>query len=246
MQYIGYYYLDDYSDKLGDGIWHIKDGALYKGDIFIGDGTEENANKEVMSDELMDYDCTFYLPAIMLSPELSDTYDPIDYVSVEHNAGNHTHFTPCGETLDNKIVSAVFASDAGLYHDNIKIDKRGYYHFCMSFGETMLDGKGVGIVEMYLPSEELTAQAKNAEYNQDILMITIVTAVLSILYIITHRWIRTLEHSVDFLRKISSGITPEEIHMGKTLRLSGLERQLNILREINLDRTTAWDKDREE
>lgn len=60
-----------------------------------------------------------------------------------------------------------------------------------------------------------------------------------------HVGIVELEYSVDFLRKISGGITPEkEIRLGKTLRLSGLERQLNILREINMDRTTAWEEDR--
>ena len=139
-----------------------------------------------------------------------------------------------------------FNRETRTFFENEKIDKKSLYHFCLAFGETMEEGDNVGIVEIFIPSEDLTAQAKNAEYNQDILMITIVTAILAILYIITNRWIRTLENSVDFLRKISSGITPEEIHMGKTLRLSGLERQLNILREINLDRTAAWDKDREE
>ena len=246
MQYIGYYYLDGYSDALGDGIWHVKDGALYKGDIFIGDGTEESANKEVMSDELMEYDCTFYLPANMLSPQLSEKYAPIDYVSVNHSTGNYSQITPCGETLDRALVSAVFDNEVGVYYENIKIDKQGYYHLCMSFGETMLEGNDVGIVEMFFPAGELTAQTKKAEYNQDILVVTVVTVIFAILYLITSRWIRTLEYSVDFLRKISSGITPEDIHMGKTPRLSGLERQLNILREINLDRTTAWDKDREE
>ena len=244
MQYIGYYYLDEYSDALGDGKWSVKDGAMYKGDVFFGDGTEKNANKEVMRDELMEYDCTFYLPANKLSPELSAKYAPIDYVSVNHSVGEHSRFTPCGETLDRDTVSAVFNNEAGVYYENIKINKQGYYHLCMSFGETMLEGNDVGIVEVFFPAGELTAQAKNAEYNQDILMITVVAAIFAVLYIITNRWIRTLESSVDFLRKITSGITPkEEIHLGKTLRLSGLERQLNILREINLDRTTPWSED---
>lgn len=112
-----------------------------------------------------------------------------------------------------------------------------YYLFCMSFGETMVEGNVVGIVEFYLPTDRLIAQAKNVECNQDILLITVVTAIFSLLYIITYRWIRTLENSVDFLRDIAAGRTPdEEIHLGKRLRLSGLERQLNLLRKINMDR----------
>ena len=247
MQYMGYYFLDEYSDALGDGKWSVKDGALYKGDIFFGDGTEENANKDALSDELMGFDCTFYLPANMLSPELSARYTPIDYVSVNHSPGEHSQVTPCGETLDREIVSAVlYDNEEGMYYENIKINKKNYYHFCISFGETMFDGN-IGIIEVFASAGELTAQAKNAEYNQDILMITVVAAIFAVLYIITNRWIRTLENSVDFLRKITSGVTPEEeIRLGKTLRLSGLERQLNILREINLDRTTPWSEDDKE
>ena len=246
MQYLAYYYMDEYSDALGEGKWNVKDGALYKGNIFFGDGTEENANKEAMSEELMEYDCTFYLPANMLSPELAAKYAPIDHVSVNHSTGEHALITPCGETLDRETVSAVFDNEEGMYYESIKIEKKSYYRFCMSFGEAMSDGSGVGIIEMYFPAGVLTAQAKNAEYNQDLLMITVVAAIFAVLYIITNRWIRTLERSVDFLREITSGIRPEkEIRLGKALRLSGLERQLNILREINLDRTTPWNEDDE-
>ncbi len=33
-------------DTLGDGYWHIEEDGFYKGDTFIGDATEENANLE--------------------------------------------------------------------------------------------------------------------------------------------------------------------------------------------------------
>ena len=213
---------------------------MYKGDILFGDGTEENANKELMGKDRVEFDCTFYLPAYLLSPELAANYTPIDYVSVNHSADHQSHVAMCGETLDRKFVSAVFDSEDGCCYENIKVDKKGYYHFCLRFGDSMTVGNDVGIVEVFYPAGNLTAQTKKAEYNQDVLMVTVVIAIFALLYIITSRWIRTLERSVDFLRKIASGIAPEkEIHLGRTLRLSGLERQLNILREINMDRMAS-------
>ena len=71
--------------SLGNGLWNVKDGALYKGDILFGDSTEENANKELMGEDRVKFDCTFHLPAYLLSPELAAKYAPIDYVFVNHS-----------------------------------------------------------------------------------------------------------------------------------------------------------------
>ena len=93
---------------------------------------------------------------------------------------------------------------------------------------------GVGIIELYHPMDSLTAQAKDAEYNNDLVMIAVVVSVFALLYVLTNKWIRVLEKSVDFLRAIASGRPPEEpIVLGKTVVFSGLERQLNVIREIN-------------
>lgn len=245
MTYISYYMLDDYSHMIGDGEWHIKDGALYKGDLFIGDGTEENANNDFLTDEVK-YDTTIYIRASDLAPELAAQYDGFDYVSVKHSSGNNGPIDMCGETLEKEIVLTVITDEYHEYYATEKTGKVGYYRYCTSFGAAMGDS-GVGIISLYIPEAELTAMAKKAEYNQDLLIIAVVAGIFAALYIITYRWIKALEKSVDFLKDIASGRTPPiPIVLGRTIRLSGLERELNLLREINLDRTVSYDEDSKE
>ena len=67
-------------------------------------------------------------------------------------------------------------------------------------------------------------------------MIVVIVTAFVLLYIATFKWIWVLEKSVDFLKLIAGGRTPEEpITLGKSILFSGLERQLNVIREINKD-----------
>ena len=233
MTYISFYMLDDCSNMVNDGDWHMRDGTLYKGEIPVGDGTEENAKLIFFPKEEMIYESTIYVPASALSPETAAKYDGMDYVAVSHSSGETGPVKMCGETLDSELVAEVVTSDDHTFYEEINRNGEAYYHFCMSFGEDMWES-GVGIIELYHPMDSLTAQAKDAEYNNDLVMIAVIVSVFALLYVLTNKWIRVLEKSVDFLRAIASGRTPEEpIVLGKTVVFSGLERQLNVIREIN-------------
>lgn len=230
---LGYYIIDDYDHMLGDGTWHIQDGDLYKGDMFVGDGKTEEVTDIFLADGTEMFDLTVYVQAKDLSSEIAEEYNPYDFVSVRHSSGEIGPIQQCGEVLDKNVVAAIFESDSNEYYEEVKVGKEKYFHYCLAFGETMLDN-GVGIISAYLPSSELTAQAKNVEYNHDVMMIGVVVLVFAILFIISLSWIKILEKSINFLKAIASGRIPEEpISLGKHKRLSGLERELNILREIN-------------
>ena len=233
MTYISFYMLDDCSNMVNNGDWTMQEGILYKGNIPIGDGTEENARLFGFPKEDMIYESTIYVPASDLSPNIAARYDGMDYVAVSHSSGKSGPVSLCGETLDSAIVARVLTNDDQTFYEEIDRDGIAYYHFCMSFGEDMWES-GVGIIELYHPMDSLTAQAKDAEYNNDLVMIAVVVSVFALLYVLTNKWIRVLEKSVDFLRAIASGRPPEEpIVLGKTVVFSGLERQLNVIREIN-------------
>lgn len=233
MSYVSFYMSDDYDHMMGSGVWHMENGVLYKGDMAVGDGTEENANKDILTNDTIDCDATIFVQAKELAPEIAAKYEPTDYVAVEHSAGNISRVYRCGETLERDIAEAVMTSESHSYYEEVTIDGESYFHHCKAFGKTMY-GSGVGIISMYFPSAEMTAQVKNAEYNTDIMIIAVVIAIFAVLYVVATVWIRTLEKSVDFLKAIASGRVPEEpIKLGRTLLLSGLERDLNVLREIN-------------
>ncbi len=235
MTYISFYMLDDCSNMINDGDWYIQDGTLYKGEIPVGDGTEKNAKRIFFPKEEMIYESTIYVSASDLSPEIAAQYDGMDYVAVCHSAGETGPVKMCGETLDSELVAKVLTDEDHTFYEEAEWNGESCYHFCMSFGKDMWES-GVGIIELYHPMDSLTAQAKDAEYNNDLVMIAVIISVFAILYVLTNKWIRVLEKSVDFLRAIASGRTPEEpIVLGKTVVFSGLERQLNVIREINED-----------
>ena len=196
MSYVSFYMLDDCSNMVNNGAWHMRDGVLYQG-------------------------------------EIAARYEGMDYVAVSHSSGKYGPVRRCGETLNNELVARVITADDLTFYEEIDWNGETYYHFCMAFGEDMWES-GVGIIELYYPTDVLTAQAKAAEYNNDLVIIAVIVAVFALLYVLTNKWIRVLEKSVDFLRAIASGRTPEEpIVLGKTVVFSGLERQLNVIREIN-------------
>lgn len=233
MTYMGYYMNDDYDHMLGDGYWSVRDGALYKGELYVGDGTEANYNREVLPREAIDCEASIFVQAKDLAPELAKQYDPYDYVSVNHSPGVTAPVQLCGETLDREIVTAIIESEDHRYYEEFTVDGVSYFRCCQTFGRTML-GAGVGIVSLSFPSAKMTTQIKNAQLNSDIMITGVVIAAFAVLYVLTAAWIRTLEKSVDFLKAITSGRVPDEpIKLGRTLRHSGLEHQLNVLREIN-------------
>ena len=236
MSTTAYLMLDDYDHMLGKDTWYVEGGSLYKGDLKVGDGTEEGANQYILDDDVVVYDVTFFIQARDLSPNLAEKYDPLDYVSVKHSSGKHGPIVKCGETLDRDIIAAVIANDEHFFYEEVKVGKESYYHYCQSFGKTMATD-GVGMISLYVPMDELMDVAKNHEYNTDIMMIAVVIASFAVLFTISSVWIKTLEKSVDYLKAIASGRTPEEpIDLSKTIRFSkfsGLERELNVLWEIN-------------
>ena len=77
------YMMDDYSNITDNGPWSLRDGTLYKGDILIGDGKEEYANRTIFSEDNMlvkhgvAFECSVFVQASSLAPELSkSTFRP--------------------------------------------------------------------------------------------------------------------------------------------------------------------------
>ena len=239
LSYISFFMLDDASNSVNHGKWQMKDGVLYKGNLLIGDGTEGNGNLDLFIDsdrfkkDTVDFEVTIYVQASDLDPKVAANYDGMDYVSVCHSTGELCPITPCGETLDRNVLATILTSDSHSIYEEVKVGKVSYYHYCQPFGSSLWNS-GVGIIELYFPSSQLTAQVKDAEYGNDVTMIAVIVTAFALLYVITFKWIRVLEKSIEFLKQIASGRIPEEpIKLGKTILFSGLERQLNVLREIN-------------
>ena len=245
MSSLCYLLLDDYDQSYSNEPWSIRDGALYKGEEFITDGTSD---EDYMNEDMLLYNTTVYMKASDMVPEAAQNYDLEDYVAVIHYSGAGGPAAKRGDVLEREIVEAIESSEDMDWYKEVKYDreltaeelpyknqlrnlKESYYRYVVAFGATFADA-GVGIVEMYIPSSMLLEQAKNAEYNNDILMTVVVLAAFGALFIVVHRWIRALEKSVDFLKELARGeVPPKPLKLGRRKRTSGLERELNTLRE---------------
>lgn len=244
---LSYLMIDDYDHALGTGKWSLRDGALYKGDSFVTDGTE-SSDFELYNDGLL-FNSTIYLKASDLAPDPGAAYDPDDYVAVLHfyedEVGPRPHR---GDVLEKNVVQTVLESESGSFYKEIKHEreltekeekykeqlrntKESYYRFVMAFGPTM-DETGVGLIEMYIPGFILTAQVKSAQYYANFYMALVILIVFSLLFITTYLWIRSLEKSVDFLKILAQDEIPEKpLYLGKQKRTDALSRELNALRE---------------
>lgn len=240
--------LDEYDHYLNEGPWQIKNGALYKGDTFISDGTSE---KDFYRGEGLIYMEALYVKASDLGTGAAG-HGPDDYVAVAlFTGGENEPGLKCGDMLDPDIVHGVTDSPAEAWYELIKLERpltpeeelhkdqvrntrEAYYHYCMTFGGRMFEN-GVGILELYLPAYFMTDQIKAAEFTGNFFMALAILTVFAVLYIITYRWIRALEQSLDFAKALARGNIPDKpLDLGRRARRSSLSAEYNAIREEKL------------
>lgn len=201
-------------DLIGDGDWNIKGKSICRGDVVVGDGTQEHANLEpfLVHEEKTG---TFAYVFIRCGDE------GLGYVeSTPTQAGyQQGHFLRvAGSTRDPNGQSIV-----GTYMDKIVadiLDAEGVYGgeanvaggmiYCRY--ETLLDRDEnvIGAIVVGRGIEELRAQV-----NQTIM--TVVFAGLAaivlgcvLLFLLMNRWVRALRTSTDFLQQIETGSIPKD------------------------------------
>ncbi len=242
---VSYLKLANYDRALGEGEWRIEDGILYKGDMLVSSGPWDY---DYEAKDFSFFNSTIFIKASDMTPEAAQYYEDNDYVAVKHITGVGGPAPECGDILNPEIVDGVYADPDHVWYEQVKVKRalsaaekpyaeqvrnatESYYHFCMTFGATM-DDDGVGLIEMYIPAAQIIQQAKNAELNGDITMAVIIMVTFSVLYIISRQWIRSLEKSVEFLKVMARGGIPEEpLDLGKGIRILGLTKELNQIRD---------------
>lgn len=197
---------------IGKGIWHIEDGALYRGDVLIGDGTEEHANSgpfEQMKDDTGSFSYVF-----IRCPD-----EGLKWVGDEKSGYQQGHFMRVsGSSLDangKKII--------GTYMDkNVAdiLDKNGRYVgqanvadsmvFCVYNARIDQNGDVVAVIVTGCTIQDLRDYTRSAEKTLFwIIMIAMLLVSVGLNFFL-FRWIAKLDKVNNYLGDISTGVFPDE------------------------------------
>ena len=201
-------------DLIGDGEWNIKGDSICRGNVVVGDGTQEHANLEPFLYHEQRTG-TFAYVFIRCGDE------GLGYVeSTPTQAGyQQGHFLRvAGSTKDPNGKSIV-----GTYMDKLVadiLDKEGWYGgeanvaggmiYCRY--ETLLDRNRnvVGAIVVGRGIEELRAQV--GQTTRTVIFAGLAATILGciFLFLFMNRWVRALSESTNFLEHIEMGDIPAE------------------------------------
>lgn len=201
-------------DLIGEGDWVLKDGSIGRGDVMVGDGTEEKAN----------------LAPFLLHEEKTGTFayvfvrcsdEGLGYVeSTPTQAGyQQGHFLRvAGSTKDPNGNSIV-----GTYMDKIVadiLDEQGVYDgeanvaggmiFCRYETLKNAEGEVIGAIVVGRSINELKEQIQNTISSVVIAGGLAIIIGCFLLFTLSNRWVNALKRSTRFLQQIESGDIPQQ------------------------------------
>ncbi|MCQ2427939.1 MAG: SpoIIE family protein phosphatase [Clostridia bacterium] len=202
-------YIEDLFDE---GEWNIRDGALYRGDILVGDGTVENAYLAPfleMEQKTGSFSYTFV--------KTSD--NGLDWVGDKKTGYMQGHFMRvAGSTLspDGKKIMGTYMDkkvadildEKGVYSGQANVV--GGMVFCLYRTITDSSGEVVGVICVGRSIESMREQTKKAERSLITIVIAAMLFVAVGLDVLVFTWISKLDTVNNYLRDISSGTFPEE------------------------------------
>ncbi len=203
-------YLEDY---LSDGYWHVKNNALYKGGLRIGDGSTRGASTkkfEQLEDKTGTYYYTFiarYLVSDEILEEVDARSSPVtDFVRAAGSTRDADGNLIVGTYMDKKV------SDHLATHHTYQgfADVEGRNIYCLYKKLIGPDGNVIGVVAVGHSVEELKSTGVRVYVRIfDAVFVLLILATAGILIII-YRWLRSMNKAKGYLERIGTGVFPEE------------------------------------
>lgn len=200
-------------DMLADGPWHIQDHAIYKGDVLIGDGTEENANIEPFV-EMEEKTGTFFytfMATEYVDKDVKAEIDKKDKKNTDFIRAAGSTKGPNGESIvgtyiDRKVSNQINAN--GIYSGSADVQGREIY--CWYKGIEDTDGNVIGVLVCGRSIEEINGIADDAKHSLIWVVLIMIFAIFSIMVAILSRWISSLNKAKNYLKQVGTGQFPEE------------------------------------
>ena len=201
-------------DLIGEGEWNLKDGYICRGDVVVGDGTQEHA----------------YLDPFLLHEEKTGTFsyvfircgdEGLTYVeSTPTQAGyQQGHFLrvagstrdPNGDSIvgtymDKKVADILDAEDTYDGAANVA----GGMIYCRYDTLKDKDGQVIGAIVVGRGISELRAQIDRTTRTAIFAGIAVILAGVLLLFLLINRWVTSLRRATRFLQRIGEGDIPGE------------------------------------
>lgn len=199
-------------DLIGEGEWHEENGALYRGSMLIGDGTEENSYLAPFL-ELEEKTGSFSYTFVKCSDEgltwVGDKktgYQQGHYMRVAGSTLSPNGKKIMGTYMDKKVADIL--DEKGTYAG--QANAAGGMVFCLY--NTLTDDAGhvVGVIVVGRSISAMQAQTRNAERTLFWIVTLSMLLVAMGLNAFIFRWIAKLDTVNNYLRDISTGAFPEE------------------------------------
>ncbi|MCQ2545522.1 MAG: SpoIIE family protein phosphatase, partial [Clostridia bacterium] len=205
-------YIQYNEDLIDEGEWNIRDGALYRGDILVGDGTEKNAYVEPFLDMEKKTGSFSYAFVRCSDKGLTWTgdkrtgYQQGHYMRVAGSTLSPDGKKIMGTYMDKKVADVL--DEKGVYASEANV--AGGMVFCLY--HTLKDNNGnvVGVISVGRSIEAMHAKTRKAERMLLVIVIIAMLLVGSGLNMFIFRWITKLDIVNNYLRDISTGTFPEE------------------------------------
>ena len=199
-------------DLIGEGEWHIENGALYRGNILIGDGTEANAYLEPflqMEQNTGSFSYTFVKcddEGLTWVGDQKTGYQQGHFMRVAGSTLSPDGHKIMGTYMDKKVADILDAEDTYSGQANVV----GGMVFCLYHTLTDHNGQVVGVIVVGRSIQAMRDQVHEAERFLFWIVIIAMLLVGMGLNFFVFRWIAKLDTVNNYLRDISTGTFPEE------------------------------------
>ncbi len=205
-------YLEDVLSGMQDSDWRIEDGTLFKGDVLIGNGTEEKANTAPFY-EAEEKTGTFVYTFMKCGDEglewTGDNrtgYQQGHFIRVAGTTKGPDGQSIVGTYIDKKVADVLDRD--GEYSGAANVAGGQIYCYYKTLKNNA--GEVVGVIVVGRSMEAINAAASRATRSIIILVVIIILIVGASIYLLLNRSTKLIESMEDYLQRIGNGELPED------------------------------------
>lgn len=201
-------------DLIGDGDWNLKGDYICRGDVLVGDGTQEHANLEpflLHEEKTGTFSYVFIrcgdegLTYVESTPTQAG-YQQGHFLRVAGSTKDPNGDSIVGTYMDKKVADILDAED--MYDGEANV--AGGMIYCRYDTLKDVDGNVIGAIVVGRSISELKAQVNNTIRNVIVAGIAVILIGCLLLFLLINRWVDALSTATKFLQRIETGDIPKE------------------------------------